>query len=38
MYKFTTKRAGSEGPTKVTCYQAISVKMINNESVSSTTQ
>jgi hypothetical protein len=37
--QITTKKAGSDqGPTKMTCYQAISLKMINNERVSSTTQ
>jgi hypothetical protein len=36
--KIIIKRAGSEGPTKVTCEQAISLKKINNENVISTTQ
>ena len=36
--QITTTKVGSEGPTKVTCEQAISLKRINNENVTSTAQ
>jgi hypothetical protein len=34
----TTKRVGSEDPIKMTRYQVISLKKINNKRVDSTTQ